>query len=284
MRDAYAGSGDFVYPVARDCSVAPLSYNPHLPLVVGIDPGHQDQTALVWMQRGDVDGHLGLHVLGSYERNLAPAEWYAHLLTGVPPEDGDVCAFIRPTPYERELMDFFGSLPWSFDALQVFGDPAGKQKHTGHSFFDIVTAHSAVLQRRRLEREGAGENETRIPAGIAVIAEYQKGISNLHNDRRQATRHYLGRSQFNATPYGLRVQECLSNYKFASMTPHSTAETKPVHDKFSHVTTAFEFACCGLFAGYGAAPLSEEEKKQRKAERKREKEARKQRKARERKR
>ena len=270
LRDAYAGSNEFVYPVARTRPLAHLEFNPHLPLVVGIDPGHQDATALVWMQRADVDGHAGLHVLGSYERSLVPAEWYAHLLTGIPPEHGDVCWRIwngsddptdhggrAATAYERELMKFFRTLPWSFDALQLFGDPAGKQKHTGHGFYDIVRAHSVILRKRAIER---GEGRLDQPLPLGVVAEHAKGVSHIHLDRRMATRPLLEHAVFNDTLYGRHARECISNYKFAPMTPHSTAETKPVHDKYSHVTTAFEYACEGLAYGYGHKALSKSEK------------------------
>lgn len=247
LRDPFAGAGDWVYPTVRELEVKPLDYDPTAMLVVGIDPGHADDTAIVWGQPVWVDGNRGIHWLDSYERNLAPVEWFAHLLTGMPPEPGDEAYNLSISSRERELMEFFASLPHGTDRVRFYMDPAGAAKHSGVSFFDLFVKKTGELRRRDHERKHLeGRAQALVPLYKALT-----GQARLHDERRYATRRLLPYSTFNDVPGGRRIKEALSNYRFAEMTGKSTGEPKPLHDRHSHIATAVEYV--STYASLGLA-------------------------------
>jgi hypothetical protein len=258
-RNPYEGSGQFVYEIARDMPKALLTYDPTKPLLITIDPGHADDTAIVWGQEHDDDGHQGVAFLGSYERNYAPVEWYAHLLTGILPEEEDECFGMEMSQRERELFSFFHHLPWSSDNIYCFMDPAGAQQHAGISFFDLFVDKTLELRTRRYDRLSDLEIHT-TPKPTAIVPEYQalkKAQRSFHEERRNATRTYLPHSVVNDTIDGRRIKECFVNYRMSELTDKSTSESKPIHGKHSHIVTACEYLFSYLKLGW--VGLSSEE-------------------------
>lgn len=247
-RNPYAGSGQWVYPLARELPVLDIPYDYNKILVFGIDPGHSDETAIVWGHPRFDDGQRGIDWLDSYERNLVPVEWYAHLLTGVPPEQGDECWGIHVNERERDLMAFFSQLPWTGDRIKMYMDPAGSQKHSGISFFDIFVKKTLELRMRHVT-EQSGKAQPLVPLYQALM-----GVRNFHDERRNATRQGLQKSRFNNNEGGLRIQEALSNYQFARLGERATNEPKPVHNSHSHVATACEFVYSYLSIGMADPP------------------------------
>lgn len=258
LRDPYAGFGAWIYPTARELPLIDQPYDPSKMLLVGIDPGHMDDTALVWGQPvDDPTGNRGIHWLGCYERNLMPVEWYAHLLTGVPPEPGDECWGMGISRREEELMAFFRSLPWGGDRVRFYMDPAGAQKHSGISFWDLFVKKTHAL-RKRIAAEGQK------PVAIAPFYKALQGQARLHDERRNATRRLLAFSSFADNADGRRIRESLSNYRFNDMTDKATAEAKPIHNQYSHVTTAVEYVCCYAALGLADPPRPRISKKKQK--------------------
>lgn len=244
-RNPFAGESGMVYPTAADLPLRPDGYDPTKLLLVGIDPGHHDDTAIVWGQMTERNGQPGIHWLGSYERNLVPAQWYAHLLTGVPPEPGDECWGLPITEREDRLMTFFRDLPWDSGRVRVFMDPAGAQKHNGTSFYDIFYLKSSDLRRR------GGDPDQPRRRGIVPYYKTLQGSARFHDERRLATRTYLAHSSFRDEPSALRIREALSHYQFGKVTGKSATEPKPIHDDWSHLVSAVEYVSSYVKLGLG---------------------------------
>ncbi len=234
-RNPAAGFGSWVYPTARTLPVVHRGYLPHDVLLVSIDPGHADDTAIVWGQPTYRDGNRGVHWLDSYERNLTPVEWYAHMLTGVPPAPGDECWGMEPTDREAEVMAFFRSLPQGNDRVRFYMDPAGAQQHNAISFYALFTRKAYALRQRV-----AKPVDTIAPISLLYKALHGKG--RLLDERRYAMNRALLHSSYEKCAGGERIKEAHSNYRFGEETGKTSGEPKPIHNKHSHITTACEYA------------------------------------------
>lgn len=247
-RNDRAGYGDWIYPVALELPILDdLAYDPTQVLLVGIDPGHADDTGIVWGHLRRVDGQRGVAWLDSYENNQMPVEFYAHLLTGIGPEPGDEVYGYQFTPREREIMAFFGQLPWGSDRVKFFMDPAGTAHHNGISFEDLFMVKTQALRQREQARRPV---PGRVAKPILVIARAIRSL-NAHKDRRNATRTLLNHSCYAATPGAMRIRECLGNRRFQKETEKTSGEPKPIHDDYSHVATACEYV--SVFVHYKQA-------------------------------
>ena len=145
-------------------------------------------------------------------------------------------------------MAFFSQLPWTGDRIKMYMDPAGSQKHSGISFFDIFVKKTLELRMRHVT-EQSGKAQPLVPLYQALM-----GVRNFHDERRNATRQGLQKSRFNNNEGGVRIQEALSNYQFARLGERATNEPKPVHNSHSHVATACEFVYSYLSIGMADPP------------------------------
>ena len=243
-RDPFKGFGSWVYPTARDLPLVDAGFDSSDMLLIGIDPGHADDTAIVWGHPTWSGGNRGVRWLDCYERNLAPVEWYAHLLTGVEPEPGDECWQMQISSRERDLMAFFGTLPWGTDRVRAYMDPAGAQKHSGISFWDLFVKKTAELRRR--------QNPANRP--IAPLYRALQGSARLHDERRNATRRLLAHSEFYDGAGGRRIREALSNYRFSEPGTKATGEPRPIHNEHSHIVTAVEYVSVYVTLGMADPP------------------------------
>lgn len=263
MRNPYIGDR-WIYPTARDLPAIPLRYDPTVMLVVGIDPGRADDTAIVWGQPIERGGSPGIAWLNSYERTHMMPEWYAHLLTGVDPEPGDPAyadwdAQGGWSENEQDIVNWTRTLPWSMDAVRYFMDPAGNQKHLDHETFQSrLFAESKRLRERLVLR---GENRGQPATGIYAFWQEIKGKLNDHDTRRTLTRAYLPYMVFNDTRNGRRIRECLASSKFNEPSENATSQPAPVHDRFSHIRAAVEYVCVYASLGYTNRPKRREPKK-----------------------
>jgi hypothetical protein len=258
LRDAEAAQTTLMYPTAKHLPRTMEHYDPTRSMFVSIDPGRADDTAIAWGQEIHKEGRKGIRWLGSYKRHLVPVDFYAHLLTGIPPEDTDECwpMWVNGefTDRDKFLMGWFKSRPsW----VSYVMDPAGKAQHTntGMSFFDIMYRKSAELRRREWERGGRkGEK----PKGLPILAELVEGAGNLIDNRRNCTRLYLPATEFSEADPDLwragEIQEALRRSKFSEGTPKSVSEPKPIHDDWSHLRTTVEYASVAIFFGWVRPP------------------------------
>lgn len=257
MRDPWAGDTNIIYPEAAKLQKLHKPYTGSEQLIIAIDPGHADDTAIVWgMPSGSRAGNdYGVHWLGCYERNLVPVEFWAHLLTGVDPQPGDVCWRDEDQPElfherERDLMAFFRSLPWQGDRVRFVMDPAGGQRHSGISFGDLLFKHTLAFRRRIAV-------DDQKPKGISPLYEYLKGELRYTDYRRNATRPMLGRMTIE--PGAERIRECLMSLEFTPDGMRSSSQPRTVHNKYSHVGSAVEYACVGITFGF-SDPKAEKKK------------------------
>lgn len=238
MRDPYAGFGQAVYPIAETLPEIDYDYNPSAPLLVGIDPGRADDTAIVFAQFRGSGADRELIWLDSYEKNLMPAEFYAHILTGIPPILGEDCWVYwesdrreRFTDYDKDYMKWLHDVPYSH--LRAFCDPAGSQEPiSGMSFVERLLIESKKLRAR--------EFPNRTPKGIAP---YYKDLFkyNRHDSRRSALRKILPNSKFSQRDGAKRLRLAMRNYSFNEPGSKATGQPTPLHDEWSHLVSAAEY-------------------------------------------
>ena len=259
LRDPFAGFGQWVYPTAREATFHEQWYDAKEVLMVGIDPGRADDTAIVFMQQaGDDYDSRTARWIDSYVDNLKPAEFYAHVLTGIKPTIGDKCYGMRDFEENTELihiMEWMESLPWS-GVMRVFCDPAGSQKDmSGLSFTDRLTITSKKLRARELDTmigKGRIDQTERTPRVVPIVPLYEELFSaNRHDQRRLAMRALLMRSVFTNNRGGRRLQNAFAKYRFNEPSKQSTSQPTPLHDEHSHLVSAAEYVAVYVDMGLG---------------------------------
>jgi hypothetical protein len=242
-RDPYSGFGEAIYPIAKDLPTAhDYRYNPDSPLLVGVDPGRADDTAVVFAQFRGVGAERELIWLDSYEKNQMPSEFYAHILTGIRPQLGDDCWLYwepdygpRFTARDLEFMDWLRTVPHSH--MRVFCDPAGGQRPiNGMSFVERLLTESKKLRQR--EHDAGRYPGT--PKGIAAF--YKELFSqNRHDMLRSSARKILPATKFAPTDGANRLRLAFMNYRMNEPGPKATGQPMPIHDEWSHLVKAAEY-------------------------------------------
>jgi hypothetical protein len=220
-------------------------YDPSELLLVGIDPGRADDTAIVWMQFGGDDEPRRARWIESYSANLQPAEYYAHILTGIEPAPGDACYGVEFDRYASErIMPWMASLPWQ-DVMRVFCDPAGSQKSIASemSFVDRI-----VIESKRLRmRENSGGRRV-----VPIVPLYEELFAaNRHDKRRLELRKLLMRSDFADTRGAKKLKYAMEQYRFSEPGRQSTSQPAPLHDAHSHLCSAAEYIATYCSLGLG---------------------------------
>jgi hypothetical protein len=258
-RNPEAAESSIIYPQARDVPHTDNHFEADKTLIVSMDPGHADDTAIVWGQpiRRDGGGQ-GIRWLGSYERNRVPVAFYAHLLTGIPPAPEDECWAMWQdggfSDRDRRLMAWFKQRRAAAGNHEEFTrwcmDPAGKQEHAGTSFHGLFYNKTQALLAREWTENGSKGPK---PKGIAPNYKYLQEQGNLIVDRVLCTRNYLPFSEFSvADPELWRavdIQDALRRSKYSEPTDRSISQPKPIHGDESHKRSAVEFASTYLYLG-----------------------------------
>lgn len=262
LRNPKFGNTGIVYPEAEQVAFSTEGYDPSLPVFGSIDPGMTDDTAIVWAQPTDgaLSGRGPLRFIDSYERNLVPAEYYAHILTGIEPQPGDVCHGLHFGNRERQIMAWTATLPWG-NRTRYFMDPAGIQKDTsGKSFYLRIIQESKRLRVRWIEQQiKAGKPQEDLPAPRAIAPIYKELFNHRnHQARQNAARPVLARSVFATNPGCRRLVEALQEYRFTELTAKATSEAKPIHDDNSHLVAAFEYLAVYAEAGIARIPRQDD--------------------------
>jgi hypothetical protein len=257
-RNPEAAASALMYPEAKLCRLTDEHFDPSKTLVVSIDPGHADDTAISWGQPIQGETGRGIRWLGNYKRSRVPVAFYAHLLTGVLPHEGDVCwkmwqdrAF---SERDRRLMGWF----YTRHAMQTEGrefvrlcmDPAGTQQHAGISFYDQFYATTRELRVRDWEKNGCKGLK---PKGLSPNTNFLKEQGNLIVDRVACTRTLLPNTEFStAEPnfwQATDIQDDLRRATYSTGTAKSVSQPKPIHDDTSHTRTTVEFASTFVILG-----------------------------------
>jgi hypothetical protein len=260
--------GTWIYPIVRFIEAyeeppfpeSPTPYyDPAELLLVGIDPGRADDTAIVFMQFGGDGSPRTARWLDSYSNHLQPAEYYAHVLTGIEPAPGDTCWGLEMDSYAlNEIMPWMRSLPWE-GRMRLFCDPAGGAKDmSGKSFTDRIMIETKKLRTRAAMTEG--EFHGRRPVPIVPLYE-ELFAANRHDKRRYELRKMLMHCSFAPTRGAKRFKYALEQYRFSSPGNKSTAQPAPQHDVHSHLCSAAEYLAVYCSIGMGRIKPARERKK-----------------------
>lgn len=246
LRDPKAGDTTFVYPSASDKQTVPCEYVPGAPLYVGIDPGHADETAIVWMQQ-QPDGRM--KVLEAYQAKGKTASFWGTILRGTPHlrkstwDDADAGVPVGVTPTEAdpdtwqytereyELMAWTKTLP----KATYFGDTSGN--NTLGASKDTVYS--------RLARFGIIVNADRDRNGKSQAWKMQ---ARTFKGRQEALKELLPRLDFNNTWGGRLALTAVQNYRWTPQDKPRVSEPRaPLHDSTSHLCSAIEYVAVNLF-------------------------------------
>lgn len=242
-RDPYSGFGAAVYPIAADLAAIDYEWNPDAYLLIGIDWGRADDTAMVFAQFTGTGANRKLVWIDSYEKNLMPGEFYAHILTGIPPAPGDKCYVywndvvwedghrLTFTDRDKEVMAWMRQVPHAF--LRSFCDPSGAAKDSGG-----LSWVARLMMTSKALRVRAGDAE-------------QRGIVPLYKDLFRRTDHTTARSGLRSilpnTVFSKRdgadkrFRLALRNYRMNEPGDKATGEPVPIHDQYSHMVKAAEY-------------------------------------------
>lgn len=248
LRDPWAAYGSLIYPSIRDKTCDAPGYIEGQPILAGIDPGFADDTAIVWVQ---VQSDGMYRVIDSFEDHLQPAEYYAHLLTGIPPVAGDKCYGIQFSARARQIMEWTRTLPWS-ERVRYVMDPSGAQKDmSGLSFYERLVRESKRLREREADRIKDETGEAVMPQALRV---YYKDLfaQNKHHVRHLAARNLLLRTVVADTPGAKAWYEAMRSYRYTEPGPKASGEPKPIHDESSHLASAYEYLANYAELGFGA--------------------------------
>jgi hypothetical protein len=237
LRNAAAGYSTFIYPEVERCPNTPHWYDPSKMLNCSVDPGVKDETAWVFWQTHFEGGHKTVRWLESYTRKGMPAEFYAHVITGIWPEPGDLMWDDEEQFGEREryLMNWLASVPTHM--LRAYGDPAvaadftGVVRHKPSSFVNRFFTETGRLRRSR-------EIENPTPIYIFHKELFKR---NRHQDRRTAMHEALIYSEFSTTEGAQELKHAISRVRLQEMTEKSTSPPGWIHDHYTHPTSAAEF-------------------------------------------
>ena len=256
LRDPRAGDTTFVYPSAMDKTPVTADFIPGAPLYVGIDPGYNDETAIVWMQP-QPDGRM--KVLNAYQAAKKTAAFWGTILRGTPylrgkewpaPDiaydisgpipDGWERVGLTPTEAEPEQWSYtereYDLMAWvrTLPKPQVFGDTQGNST-LGATKDTVYT---------RLVRYGIVVNTDRYADGSAPAWKMQ---ARTFKGRQEAMKELLPRLDFADSWGGRLALTAMQNYRWtASDKPRVSEPKTPLHDAHSHLVTAMEYVAVNL--------------------------------------
>ena len=224
-RNPLAGNTTIVYPKALDLhGGSEFRWRPNGgKLYVGIDPGLDDDTAMIWAQ-ADPGSDL-LFIVNGYSNRAKPADFYGSIATGQL-----VSGEWDYDSYDLDLMDWTKLLPMA----TWYGDTYGKNVMgaTLDSFYDRLRKGFHIYV-----------NADRTPADRDT-ADLQQARSLL--GRRQALMKLLPRLRFADTPGAMQVLDALQSHKFAPRKSRIAVQQKPLHDDTSHYVSALEYLAVHL--------------------------------------
>lgn len=254
LRNPDMGYSTFIYPgvrenvpnvhIKQDESGRVIDdgwYMPDRMLCFSVDNGVEDDTAIVFWQNYFPNGNKRLRWIDSYSRNKMPAEFYAHVMTGIMPHQGDVLwdpdhdyeALFGPK--ERYFMEWLKTIDPGM--IVGYGDPSvganvgGIIRHKPNSFA------TRFNEQTRKCREHAGIE----PARPIDIYYKELHTRNRHNQRRTSMRAALVYSEFSLTDGAQDLKEAIAKVRLQEGTEKTTSPPGWIHDRYTHLTSAAEF-------------------------------------------
>lgn len=241
LRDRYAGTSGWLYEIARD--IEPLEvvrdYEEGTVHVCGIDPGQDDETALLSVMLDSAGGRDT--ALEAYAKRGKTPEWWAALLLGCDPDDPSLeNSYLQFSVRERELGEWFRSIPQPI----VYGDPYGDTAHIrkGETYFNAMRIF-ALKHNWRKDEDGN-------PKPLTIVCGTDNDQRHFQK-RRLKTMSWLPRLDWNPTPDVLKTLHAIKNSKFDDPDKARQAEQKDAkHDGLSHRRTSLEYIAVNLDIAY----------------------------------
>lgn len=224
LRDPHTGSSTWVYPSANEKRVNPdIAYQNGNQVIVGIDPGFNDETAILWMQHNVRTGKY--EILNSYVNRRMPADFYGTILTGEPgPGEWTY------TEEDYNLMAWVRNLP--------------KATYYGDVYGDNTTGATLDSFYSRLRKFGIHVNVDRMPG--TEVTPYRQSARSFKG-RREALRELLPQVEFADTVGSRRVLRALQEHRFRpDDRPTQSPPKTPLHDWTSHLVSALEYVAVNL--------------------------------------
>lgn len=220
LMDWFAGSGEWIYPEARDISVdtgrvGHFPFEPHAgPFIVTMDDGYDDDWAIAFLQYHEATGRLRL--LDGYKKSHMPVDYYGSLLKSIAIEQ-----FVYDTEAKR-LMWWLKTMPPAI----YFGDAHG-------SHIEMVSEQSAY-----------GRLSDRWGIDVNFYIGANEGTNLTFKQRRLELGKLLPTLDVNETPGALQVLQAIKNHRFKTDPEgaNNVAEQRtPIHSKWSHYVSAMEY-------------------------------------------
>jgi hypothetical protein len=245
LRDPYADIGDPMYPDAahiefldEEVDIRDLA---GARLVIGIDPGLADETALHWIAyRPGLPDIL----LQSYEiTERRPADFIAAIIAGVDPLKHPEFNFSRA---DERILEWVRAQP---QPGFIFGDPYGYRENAliGDSFYEVMMRWWRQNNPRFHPKSG-------LPNVYPIKINWKKE-QNEYQGRRHSLMRRLRTMQFNPNDEVRRSVLALQRSRWEDDSVPRVREAQTAkHDVWSHRRTALEFAAVNLdvLDGFGA--------------------------------
>ena len=238
--DYFAGQGDPVYPRYLNVKTTVCPYEPEGgTLYCFIDPGIRDAASIIFVQKDSKYPNV-YNVIDSFEGlGGEDAGFYASVLTGV------YLSGMNQYDYNRyngihQFMEFTSNIR---QAIIYVGDPAGNQRGAGgeesETWFKKLNEKAMEFSGRSIIVHTVTHIKT---PGI------ETGGVRSFTHRINCVNELLPQFQFDSRG-GDRTLKCLQQAKYPRPTRTESVEPmKPIHDKNSHIRTAFEWGCVWLAA------------------------------------
>jgi hypothetical protein len=238
-RNYFGGYGDWIYPEARLIAEDDLPYRADAPLDTTIDPGKDDECAVMVCQ----------------------------------PTVKDSCYGQVPGPEELSIGQFYYDRWINNQETRWFADPAAKARLTNDSFLLMFQTKTGELREREMlklkakyieaEEQGVEYKMPIVdPFGITLqIMRIEEGSNRRHDSRHRALRKYLPAITIQKGVISAqRFRTCLMRYQFNPRSPKAVTEAVPLHNQYSHLASCGEYYATYYLYGFVEAMLKPEKK------------------------
>ena len=216
------------YPSVNNCSVRDFDYDPALPILIGLDFGAGDKTAIVYFQRD----MKAFYCLDAMEQNQRSLYWFLpFLLHGYTFQDAEEYTIknkftkedyvLKKKEYSNDQLDLIRR----FNSWRIPSMYCGELAHTNRT----QTVNSPVPM-----------SIANLLSGFGIYLRYNT-MGNSHPARRTAVIRMLATTSFSNKYGALDAYDALANSRFAPTRQNSAAENDdPVHDEYADLRASVE--------------------------------------------
>ena len=251
MRDARTANTGYIYPTITKRPIRDdIGFDPAKVTVFGIDAGGDDFTALNLFQldyerpllNQDMLEMPQINVIDCYINSGVPAELYAHILTGVEPDEEDIAyaSFnFDPASFDMQFMTMTGRIIPDPFMYRLFSDPTANNTELASrvSFVQLVENQMEILYKRKLKKHYRPN----------ILSHY--GEKFTHQHRQLVTQRAIPYMIFASTLGARRVYDSLKRRRLTNTNRVSSSAPVAAHERmWSDVATGVEYAMVGIEA------------------------------------